>query len=64
MNAKELLDFRYNTQEEIDKFNEEITMPENLDEIINKTKNNNDFEERKNKYTTDTEKKQKRQMRL
>ena len=38
--TKDLLDFRYNTQEEIDKLNEEMTTTEDLDNIINKdTKN-------------------------
>ena len=48
-NAKDFLDFRYNTQDEIDKFNEEITITENLDEIINKTRNNNEFWEEREK---------------
>jgi hypothetical protein len=29
------LDFRYNTQEEIDKLNEEMTSTEGLDDLIN-----------------------------
>jgi hypothetical protein len=33
-----LLDFRYNTQEEIDKLNEEMTTTDDLDEIIKQTK--------------------------
>ena len=32
--TKDLLDFRYNTQEEIDKLNEEMTTTDDLDEII------------------------------
>ena len=36
IHTKDLLDFRYNTQEEIDKLNEEMTTTESLDEIIEK----------------------------
>jgi hypothetical protein len=32
-----LLDFRYNTQEEIDKLNDEMTTTSDLDEIIQQT---------------------------
>jgi hypothetical protein len=35
-----LLDFRYNTQEEIDKLNDEMTTTSDLDEIIQQTNSN------------------------
>ena len=37
INSKDFLDFRYNTKEEIDKFNEEMTITSDLDDIIKKT---------------------------
>ena len=37
--TKDLLDFRYNTQEEIDKLNEEMTITDDLDEIMKQTNN-------------------------
>ncbi len=37
--TKDLLDFRYNTQEEIDRLNEEMTTTEDLDEIMKQTNN-------------------------
>ena len=59
---KDLLDFRYNTQEEIDKLNEKMTITNDLDEIIKQTSNlpeNKDTDEQENyddnKYNTDTE---------
>jgi hypothetical protein len=42
-----LLDFRYNTQEEIDKLNDEMTITSDLDDIIkqtNDTKNNENID--------------------
>ena len=38
INAKDLLDFRHNTQEEIDKLNEEMTTTNDLDDIIKQTR--------------------------
>ena len=49
IHAKDLLDFRYNTQEEIDKLNEEMTTTSDLDEIINQTSNSEDIENIDNK---------------
>ena len=54
--TKDLLDFRYNTQEEIDKLNEEMTTTSDLDEMIRQSNNldnkkedeNIDNEENKN----------------
>ena len=54
--TKDLLDFRYNTQEEIDKLNEEMTTATDLDEMIRQSNNldnkkedeNIDNEENKN----------------
>ena len=37
--TKDLLDFRYNTQEEIDKLNEEMTTTDDLDEIMKQANN-------------------------
>ena len=48
---KDLLDFRYNTQEEIDKLNEKMTITNDLDEIIKQTSNlpeNKDTDEQEN----------------
>jgi hypothetical protein len=39
-----LLDFRYNTQEEIDKLNDEMTTTGDLDEIIQQTNNDENNE--------------------
>jgi len=49
--AKDLLDFRYNTQEEIDKLNDEMATTSELDEIIQQTnslENNDDNEDFEN----------------
>ena len=35
LKTKDLLDFRYNTQEEIDKLNEEMTTTDEIEEIKN-----------------------------
>ena len=48
--AKDLLDFRYNTQEEIDKLNEEMTTTDDLDDIMKKT-NQDNLENQKEKDT-------------
>ena len=53
IHAKDLLDFRHNTQEEIDKLNEEMTTTSDLDEIIKQTKEseinrNTDIDKTKN----------------
>jgi len=42
--TKDLLDFRYNTQEEIDKLNDEMTTAGDLDEIIQQTNSNENNE--------------------
>jgi hypothetical protein len=39
-----LLDFRYNTQEEIDKLNDEMTTTSDLDEIIQQANSNENNE--------------------
>ncbi len=52
-NSKDFLDFRYNTQEEIDKLNEEMTTTGDLDEMIQKTnniENNENIDETDEKY--------------
>ena len=43
--TKDLLDFRYNTQEEIDKLNDEMTTTNDLDDIIKQTNNNENNED-------------------
>ena len=48
--TKDLLDFRYNTQEEIDKLNEEMTTTDDLDDIMKKT-NQDNLENQKEKDT-------------
>ena len=61
--TKDLLDFRYNTQEEIDKLNDQMTVTNDLDEIIKQTNNpeinedidNEDEEYIKNKDEEDAE---------
>ncbi|MBO7094951.1 hypothetical protein J6V86_01950 [bacterium] len=42
-----MLDFRYNTQEEIDKLNDEMTTTTDLDEMIRQTNNINGLENNK-----------------
>lgn len=46
--TKDLLDFRYNTQEEIDKLNDEMTTASDLDEMIRQTQNNDSLENNEN----------------
>ena len=46
--TKDLLDFRYNTQEEIDKLNQEMTITDDLDEIMKKDSIINDINDENN----------------
>lgn len=48
LKAKDLLDFRYNTQEEIDKLNDEMTTTSDLEEMIIQTQNNDNPENNEN----------------
>ena len=51
--TKDLLDFRYNTQEEIDKLNDEMTTTDDLDEIIKQTsesENNENIDNQSEEY--------------
>jgi hypothetical protein len=43
-----LLDFRYNTQEEIDKLNDQMTTASDLDEMIRQTNNPENNEDNEN----------------
>ena len=64
--SKDFLDFRYNTQEEIDKLNEEMTTTDDLDEIMkqrNTTKNddssdNINWDEKNEEFVREKDKKE------
>ena len=45
MKTKDMLDFRYNTQEEIDRLNEEMTITDDLDKIMKQTNNGTNIDE-------------------
>ena len=63
--SKDFLDFRYNTQEEIDKLNEEMTTADDLDEIIKQTNSrenidsdNTNWDEKNEEYIREKDKKE------